>query len=131
MSNRKLSVAKTLRLKGEQAILKSYVTGGGSYDPTTGTARPRGNFLADSKRSVILMDQLTKTPSRSYGSTGGTDEINTLIEGVQKWVLMDAMGRPPRMQDHLVTDDDEWHIINVQTTADQTGPVLYVLAVRK
>lgn len=129
--NKKLSVAKTLRANGTLATLKTFVTGGGAYDPSTGRMTPRGDDTADSVRAVMLLDQLTKTPSRTYGKSGVTETVNSDIEGVEKWCLMDATSRVPRIQDHVVVGADEWHILNVQTVADKTGDVMYILALKK
>lgn len=131
MASRKLSIAKTLKSNGVLGIIKTYVTGAGAYDPGTGRMTPRGDDTADSTRAMVLMDQLTKIPSRTYGRSGVTEEVNSQVEGVEKWALIDAIGREPRIQDHIVVGNEEWIVLNVQTIADSSGPVMYILALKR
>lgn len=131
MRSMKLSVAKTLKRHGSLGILRAFITGAGSYNPGSGKVESANEPSADSTRAMVLLDQMTKTPSRSYGGAGVTEVANTLVEGVEKWCLMDAIGREPRIQDHVVVGGNEWHILNIQTQSDKTGPVLYVLAMAR
>lgn len=123
-----MDVLKTLKFEGYLGTLRIYNTGGGTYDPSTGRAAPKGP--TDSIRTCLVLDQLTKTPSRTYGHAGRDQEVNTLVEGAQKWALMDAIGPAPKVQDHLLVADLEYYILNVQVIADRDGPALYILALK-
>lgn len=131
MPSEKLSVAKTLRSNGILGVIRGYTSGSGAYNPATGTVNPRSNPADDSTRAMMLLDQLAKTPSRTFSHGGSKWEPNTLIEGVEKWALVDATGRAPRIQDRLYDGSEEWYILNVQEIADESGPILYILALKK
>ena len=124
------SVATTLRLLtkyGQQVTLRQFTSGGGGYDPLTGTAATVSAAYVDTIRQALATDAPGKRVGPQYGQTV---EYNTLIQDSDKWIYMDASGTAPRLQDHLIVQGVEYVVIDVQVISPGAVPVLYLLVLR-
>lgn len=118
------NVVRTLKRTGTPVILRS-VPVSGVYNPLTGgviTSPP-----TDDERYALLLDMLTSRPLVGFGKS---THLNTDVDGVKKWALLDADGCAPKVQDDLIDASSIYKILNVQTVSDASGAVLYVLALR-
>lgn len=126
MGRRALSVLRTLRENGILVTLAAKGNTAGRYDPNTGLMSQ--GTVSNPTRAAMLMDQLTHTHNSEFGHRR---EKGTLIDGVDKWMLMDAIGREPTVNDAVFVGDEEYEIVNVQSTIDKDGPCLYTLALKR
>lgn len=122
------NVSKALTKNGQSVILRQYSVGGGDYDPATQTTSPTMDSYIDFVRKALTTDQ----PGTRIGPQYGTNmQKGTLIQDSEKWMYLDAAGPAPRMQDHMIIQNIEYSIVDVQV-ADPGGiPLYYLIVCRK
>ncbi len=118
------SVLRTIKKAGSPVVLRS-VPVSADYDPVTGAM---SSSSVDSTRYAVLLDMLTGRPQLGFGSL---NLLNTDIDGVRKWALMDAVGHLPKVQDKVVNGETLYEVINVQSVSVKNLDVMYVLALKK
>lgn len=113
---------------GQSVTLRPYSAGGGDYNPSTGAAAPSGPEGAlDETRKALTADQPGSQIQRHFGQTNQTD---TLIQTGEKWVYLDANGRAPCLQDHVLINSIDYVVIGVQVTDPGGVPLFYLLILR-
>lgn len=115
---------------GVSVTLRSYSAGTGSneYDPNTGTGTPLGlTGTYDTTRKALITDQPGSQIQRKFGQSL---EKDTLIETGEKWLYLDANGIAPDLQDHIIINNIDYSIVDVQVTGPGNIPVLYLLVLK-
>ena len=112
---------------GQTVTLKQYTVGGGDYNVATGKANPTTSIATSTIRKAIISDAPGKRIGPQYGVTR---EKNSLIQDTDKWIYLDANGAAPRLQDHIILDDIEFTIIDVQTSKPGGLALMYLLVLR-
>lgn len=119
-------VKKTLKKDGTQIILIPHSTGSGRYNPATGGLN-KSTASDQEIRIGVLLDSLRRYQSIQFGQT---DNINTEVEGAEKWLMLDAVGREPKVRDRVNAAGTVYSIINSQVIS-KGEPVLYILALKR
>jgi len=119
---------KQLTKYGQSVTLRPFSQGGGDYDPNTGAATPDGaDGVEDESRKALVTDQPGSQIAQRFGQTL---QNGTLLQSTDKWLYMDADGQVPKLQDHVIFDNTDFSIINVQVTSPGGTPILYLLVLR-
>lgn len=125
------AIATTLRMLtkyGRTVTLRPYSVASSDYNPSTGQGAPAGEDGSfDTIRRALETDQPGTQISQRFGDTL---QNGTLVQSNDKWLYMDAVGAEPHLQDHILMDNINYMIINVQTTKPSGLAVFYLLVLR-
>ena len=110
---------------GMDVTLRRYNVGSSIYDPTTGIATPVA--VTDTTRKALITEQPGQRIGPQYGATL---QKGSLVQEADKWIYMDANGPAPALQDHVIFNDIDYNIVDVQETAPGGIPLLYLLVLR-
>jgi hypothetical protein len=113
---------------GQPIVLRKFSQGGGDYNPATGIGSPKGRTGSnDYTRSGLIVDAPGNKTGPQYGVTF---QVGTLIQDTDKWMYMDAIGLPPKPQDHVIVQGIEFTLIDFQQINPAGTPVIYLLIMR-
>lgn len=119
---------RLLKKYGQPVVLRRYSQGGSDYNPSTGRAAPKGaNGSNDMTRFAVPTDAPGKRVGQQYGAT---IEANSLIQDTDRWMYMDANGPKPTQQDHIIYQQTNFSIIDVQEINPGGIPLLYLIVIR-
>ncbi len=119
---------KLLTKRGRAVTLRQYFAGGGFYDPNSGASNNVGTpGNQDSIRRGVTTDAPGKRVGPQYGEV---IEQNTLVGDNDKWIYLDANGPKPNLADHILFDNLNFSIVDIQEVNPGGVPLLYLLVLK-
>lgn len=122
--------ALAIKMVKKYGVLISYTklsSGGGDYDPATGTASIASSSETF-KRLALITDQ---AGNRINPKDGQNLDAGTLVQGGDKWIYMVSDAAPPVLQDHCVVKGVGYTIKDVQTYGPAAIDILYLCVIRQ